>query len=359
MKFTNVFSLGVVIATAFTVTTAAPISSSIAAREAHYAAIARSFEELDARDPFNIGGFFKAVAPFAKPFVAKIPKVGGFLSKFFRRDGSLDEELLNDFLVAQALADQNKVAARSLELEDLVARDPFDFGGLFKAVAPFAKPFVQKIPKVGGFLSKFFRRDGTIDEELLNDFIAAQALASRSNVAARSLEIDDLVARDPFNFGGFIKAVAPFAKPFVAKIPKVGGFLSKFFRRDGSLDEELLNDFLVSQALAAENRVAARSTEDTVNDLVASALLSELGSSIAARTVIFPNPQVKDIIPVVKDVVQAIGNFFGGLFRRGDDLNDDDVAGLIAELVTDLSRRDTRDAANAWNDFVTAIVDAQ
>jgi hypothetical protein len=253
MKFTKAFSLGVVLATAFTVTTAAPISTTIAARDARYVALARSFEELDARDPFNFGSFFQKIAPFAKPFVAQIPKVGGFLSKFFKRDGTVDEDLLKDFLVAEALAGRGDIAVRSLA-EDLVARDPFNFGSFFQKIAPFAKPFVAQIPKVGGFLSKFFRRDGTVDEELLNDWLTAQTLAARGDIAARSLA-EDLVARDPFNFGSFFQAVAPFAKPFVAKIPKVGGFLSKFFKRDGTVDEDLVNDF-----------IAALSRRDTADD---------------------------------------------------------------------------------------------
>jgi len=305
MKFTNALSLGVVFATAFTVTTAAPISTSIAARDAHYVAMARSIQELDARDPFSFGNFFKAIAPFAKPFVAKIPKVGGFLSKFLKRDGTVDEDLLKDFLVAEALAGRGDIAARSLA-EDLVARDPFSFGNFFKAIAPIAKPFVAKIPKVGGILSKFFKRDGTVDEDLLKDFLVAEALAGRGDIAARSLS-EDLEARDPFSFGSFFKAIAPIAKPFIEKIPKVGGILSKFFKRDGTIDEELLNDF-ITEALASRS-VVARSS-----------------------------------------------------FPRGEDLNDDDVAGLIAELVADLkpavSRRDTA-GAEAWNDFVNAIVDAQ
>jgi len=383
MKFTNAFSLGVVFATTLSVTTAAPISTSIAARDARYVAVARSIEELDARDPFSFGNFFKAIAPIAKPFVAKIPKVGGILSKFFRRDGTVDEDLLNDFLVAQALAGQGDVAARSLA-EDLVARDPFSFGNFFKAIAPIAKPFVAKIPKVGGFLSKFLKRDGTVDEELLNDFLVAQALAGQSDVAARSLS-GDIVARDPFSFGNFFKAIAPIAKPFVAKIPKVGGILSKFFKRDGTIDEDLLNDFLVAQALAARTGVVARSPEDAVDDLIASALFSELTNDVGVATrsideldtrdpFSIPAPVVSAIIqhgpavikavaPVAKKAVKAIGKFFGGLFRRGEDLNDDDVAGLIAELVADLkpalSRRDTAEAEAAWNDFVNAIVDAQ
>jgi len=382
MKFINSLSLGVAFATVFTVTTAAPISTSIAARDARYVAMARSIEELDARDPFSFGSFFKAIAPIAKPFVAKIPKVGGFLSKFLKRDGTVDEDLLKDFLVAEALAGRGDIAARSLA-EDLVARDPFSFGSFFKAIAPIAKPFVAKIPKVGGILSKFFKRDGTVDEELLNDWLVAQALAGQSGVAARSLSAD-LEARDPFSFGNFFKAIAPIAKPFVEKIPKVGGFLSKFFKRDGTIDEELLNDFIVSQALASRS-VVARSSDETADELIASALISELTNDVGVATrsleeldarepfsipapvvaaIIQHGPAViKAVAPVAKKAVSAIGKFFGGLFRRGEDLNDDDVAGLIAELVADLkpalSRRDTANAEAAWNDFVNAIVDAQ
>lgn len=380
MKFANALSLGVVFATAFTVTTAAPISTSIAARDAHYVAMARSIQELDARDPFSFGNFFKAIAPIAKPFVAKIPKVGGFLSKFLKRDGTVDEDLLRDFLVAEALAGRGDIAARSLA-EDLVARDPFSFGNFFKAIAPIAKPFVAKIPKVGGILSKFFKRDGTVDEELLNDWLVAQALAGQSGVAARSLS-EDLEARDPFSFGNFFKAIAPIAKPFVEKIPKVGGILSKFFKRDGTIDEELLNDF-IAQALASRS-VVARSSDEAADELIASALISELTNDVGVATrslyeldarepFSIPAPVVSAIIqhgpavikavaPVAKKAVSAIGKFFGGLFRRGEDLNDDDVAGLIAELVADLkpalSRRDTAEAEAAWNDFVNAIVDA-
>ena len=102
-------------------------------------------------------------------------------------------------LVATAiLSELAKEAGSDVAARGLDAREPFDWGSAFKAIAPIAKPFVAKIPKVGGFLSSFFKRDGmplltsrlalsliriegSLDEELFADFLKA-SLSRRDQV---------------------------------------------------------------------------------------------------------------------------------------------------------------------------------
>jgi hypothetical protein len=317
MKFTNVFSIGLVLGSALFATTALPITTNaIVAREPDVLVLARSFHELSARDPW-FGKVFQAFKPFIKPLVSMIPKVGGTISKFIPREES-DDELLEDLL---QLASENNVAARSPQdldvlarsFHELSARDPF-FGKLFRIVRPFIKP-------VASAIGKFIKREES-DEELLEDLLQ---LASENTVAARSFH--ELDARDPF-FGKLFRIVRPFIKP-------VASAIGKFIKREVS-DDELLEELL---QLASENTVAARSFHE-----------------LDARDP-FLGRLFRVVRPFIKPVASALGKF---IKREDGDITADDVVGILADIVADLkpsvSRRDADDAA--WDDFVQALQDA-
>jgi len=300
MKFTSAFSVGIVFASALTATTALPVNNELFARDPVAVAFARSFDaELQGRSPFDWGSLFTALKPIAKPWVAKIPKVGGFLSQFFKRDGSLDEELLARFLGAG----EADVAARSFE--ELDARAPFSFGSLFKILKPLAKPFVAKIPHVGGFLSRFFKRDDG-EDDLLGELLYARHLA-RSEVIARTPE----------------EAIDAFANALLADL-----------EGDNSVVRRALTEIDAREPFV-------------IPPGVIDAVIKNAPAII------------KTVAPIAKKVVNKVKKFFKKLFRR--DTTDADVDSLVADLFSGLSRRDAEvaDAEVAWNDFVKALNAAQ
>jgi methionyl-tRNA synthetase len=207
----------------------------------------------------------------------------------------------------------------------------------------------------------------------------------RVPAVARSFELD---ARDPFSLGGFIKKVASTVAPIVGgilkkKVPTIG----KIFGRDDTSDDELMNEIIAAYiAKEVNSDVTTRSTEDSIDDLIHDMVLSNLAKvstrdyyeldardpfSIPApiiSAIATHGPQVvKALAPVIKkvvpNVIKSVKKFFG--FRRDvlEDLSDDDVAELVANMVGDsfkpaVSRRD--DAAEgeaAWNEFVKALED--
>jgi len=229
MKFSNVLPVGLVLASALTATTALPVDHTLIAREPAVAYYARSFHELEAREPFSwgsIGKIFNAIKPLAKPFVKKIPHVGGFLSNFFKRDGGADDDDLAELFYARHLASTELVARTPEEavdafanalladlqsdnsvvrrsLEELEAREPFTIPpGVIDAVVKngpaiikAATPFVKKAAStIKSWFSRLFRRDGLSDgdvSELLADLVSG--VSRRAEDADAEAAWNDLV----------------------------------------------------------------------------------------------------------------------------------------------------------------------
>jgi hypothetical protein len=205
MKFINAFSFCVVLASSLAVVTALPIEPAAIVARQPYLQVARSFDELDARDPFKIPGFLKDIA---RPLVAKIPHVGGFLSGLFRRD--LDDELLTALLTTRSPNDAEDAIVNALfgdldrrDAYELDAREPFvippqlidlaikNAPSIIKAVAPLASKAVKGIKK---FFKKLFRRG-----DLSNEVVARAVADFVADTFARR-DIDDDADTDWDNF---------------------------------------------------------------------------------------------------------------------------------------------------------------
>jgi len=115
--------------------------------------------ELDARDPFSFGKFFKGAVKGAG-------KVAG---NFLKREDLEDGEI-----IAREFKDA--------ELEEIAARDPFSFGKFLKGAAKDAG-------KVAG---AFIKRENTEDDDMF---------AREFNDA----ELEELAAREPFSVANILK----------------------------------------------------------------------------------------------------------------------------------------------------------
>jgi len=197
MKFSNIFSVCVVLASTLTAVTALPIANGLVARDPYRSrsgrlppGFARSSDELDARDP--LFGIKLPKLPFKLPFPFKFP---------FRRD------LEDDFVASLFNRSPD-------EIDDLVSllskRDGMDLEarGFFDFVKKWVPRIVQAAPKIISGVKSLWGRD--MSEDFMDALLQSRSPDDYDDLASLLGDLNkrdvELVAR---SFWGKLISWAP------------------------------------------------------------------------------------------------------------------------------------------------------